>query len=279
LETKTRNPIIAVVLSLVTPGLGQIYNGELRKGLVFYFLLSLFPLLLLLAKLQYTFTGMLVLLFALITPYFANAGEACFTARKKNAIILKPYNKWYFYILFVLLSFALQTIAEGLAKFDFKESMGTKSYKIPSGAMIPTILIGDRIIVDLKYYTNHDPQKGDIVVFRYPEDPTRDFIKRIVATENDIIESKDKAIYINGTAVAEAFTLQVDSTIRPKDNDQRDNFGPLTVPKDKLFVMGDNRDQSYDSRYWGYVDKNQIRGKALYFYWSKQTNKIGKEII
>jgi signal peptidase I len=139
-------------------------------------------------------------------------------------------------------------------------------------------LIGDRIIVDLKYYTEHDPQKGEIIVFKYSENPSKDFIKRIVATENDIIESKNKVIYINGTTLNEAYIQHVDNTIRPKGDDPRDNFGPFTVPKDKIFVMGDNRDQSYDSRYWGYVDRNHIRGKALYFYWSKQTNKIGKEI-
>ena len=101
---------------------------------------------------------------------------------------------------------------------------------------------------------------------------------RIVATENDILESKDKTIYINGTAINEAYVQHVDKEIKPQSNDQRDNFGPLTIPKDKVFVMGDNRDQSYDSRYWGYVDNNQIRGKALYIYWSKQLHRIGKEI-
>lgn len=275
METKTRKPLIAALLSLVAPGLGQMYNGQIKKGLAFYLVLSSIMPLLLVAKLQYSFIGMIVLLLALITFYIANSVEACFTARKKKEIILKSYNEWYFYILFVVIAFAINTGIEK-ATGDFKTLLGTKAYKIPSGAMIPTILIGDRIIVDLKYYTTCNPQKGDIIVFKYPEDQSREFIKRVIATENDIIESKDKTIYINGVTIAEPYAQHVDKDIRA--NDKRDNFGPLTVPKGNVFVMGDNRDQSYDSRFWGYVDKNLIRGKALYFYWSKQTTRIGKEI-
>jgi signal peptidase I len=275
METKTRKPLIAALLSLVTPGLGQMYNGEIKKGIIFYFVLSFVMPLLLFAKLQYSLIGLIILLLTIITVYLSNSVEACFTARKKKEINLKIYNKWYFYILFVAIAFTINTGIEK-ATGDFRTILGTKAYKIPSGAMLPTILIGDRIIVDLKYYTTHNPQRGDIIVFKYPEDESRDFIKRVIATGNDVIESKDRIIYISGVPIAEPYVEHVDNNIRA--NDKRDNFGPLTVPKDKIFVMGDNRDQSYDSRFWGYVDKTQIRGKALYFYWSEQTNKIGKEI-
>jgi len=159
-----------------------------------------------------------------------------------------------------------------------KTMMGVEKYKIPSGNMIPTLVVGDHIIADLKYYESDKPQRGDIIVFKYPEDLRRDFLKRVIAIEGDVIESKNKEVYVNGKPVNEPYVQHTDSSIHPGGTDPRDNFGPYIVPKEKYFVLGDNRDQSYDSRYWGFVDKNQIRGKALYIYWSKETNRIGKEI-
>jgi signal peptidase I len=86
--------------------------------------------------------------------------------------------------------------------------------------------------------------------------------------EGDVIESKNKVIYVNGKAVDEPYTQHTDTTLRPGGIEPRDNFGPHIVPKEKYFMMGDNRDQSYDSRYWGYVDMKDIRGEALIMYWS-----------
>lgn len=160
-----------------------------------------------------------------------------------------------------------------------------QAFKIPSGSMIPTLLIGDHILVNKFIYgtkipfTNRrvlvfkKPERGDIIVFKYPENPKKDFIKRVIATEGDVIESRDKTVYMNGKAVTEPYAHHLDSNIRPGGNDPRDNFGPLIVPKDKVFVMGDNRDQSYDSRYWGFVDLKDIRGKALIIYWSWDPRK------
>lgn len=160
-----------------------------------------------------------------------------------------------------------------------------QAFKIPSGSMIPTLLIGDHLLVnkfiygttipftDSRVLVFKKPERGDIIVFKYPENPEKDFIKRCVAIENDIIESRDKTLYVNGKAVTEPYAHHFDSNIRPKGNDPRDNFGPLTVPKGKVFTMGDNRDQSYDSRYWGFVDLKDIRGKALIIYWSWDPHK------
>lgn len=160
-----------------------------------------------------------------------------------------------------------------------------QAFKIPSGSMIPTLLIGDHILVNKFIYgtkipfTNRrflvfkKPERGDIIVFKYPGNPKKDFIKRAVAIENDIIESRDKIVYVNRKAIIEPYAHHLDSDVRSRGNDPRDNFGPLIVPKDKVFVMGDNRDQSYDSRYWGFVDLNDIKGKALIIYWSWDTTK------
>lgn len=159
-----------------------------------------------------------------------------------------------------------------------------QAFKIPSGSMIPTLLIGDHILVnkfiygieipftDKKILMFRKPRRGDIIVFKYPENPKKDFIKRVVAIEDDVIEERDKAIYLNGQRVIEPYAYHYDKYVRPNRFDPRDNFGPLVVPKGKVFVMGDNRDQSYDSRYWGFVDLKDIRGKALIIYWSWDPN-------
>lgn len=129
------------------------------------------------------------------------------------------------------------------------------------------------------------PQRGDIIVFKYPEDPTRDFIKRVIGIEGDVIESKDKTLLVNNHKLIESYAQHVDSVIKPSNMDRRDNFGPVTVPKDSVFVMGDNRDQSYDSRFWGFVDLSMVKGKAIVIYWSWDSdntwvrfNRIGRLI-
>ena len=137
-----------------------------------------------------------------------------------------------------------------------------QAFKIPSGSMIPTLLVGDHILVNKFLYGTKipfsgkrafmfkKPERGDIIVFKYPENPDKDFIKRVVAIEGDVIESKNKKVHVNGNKVSEPYAQHTDSSMRPMGIEPRDNFGPVIVPKNKYFVMGDNRDQSYDSRYW-----------------------------
>jgi signal peptidase I len=160
-----------------------------------------------------------------------------------------------------------------------------QAFKIPSGSMIPTLLVGDHILVN-KFllgtpvdipFTNitlfkmpglRKPRRGDIIVFKYPEDPKRDFIKRVVGVGGDVVMSKDKAVYVNGRKLVEPYAQHVDEDIKPGQFDRRDNFGPVVVPQGSVFVMGDNRDQSYDSRFWGFVDGSEIKGNAVIIYWS-----------
>jgi signal peptidase I len=165
-----------------------------------------------------------------------------------------------------------------------------QAFKIPSGSMIPTLLVGDHILVN-KFllgtpvdipFTNitlfrmpglRKVQRGDIVVFKYPEDPKRDFIKRVIGVGGDVVVSKDKVVYVNGRRLIEPYTQHVDEEMKPGQFDKRDNFGPVVVPKGEVFVMGDNRDQSYDSRFWGFVDHSEIKGKAVIIYWSWDGDK------
>jgi signal peptidase I len=155
-----------------------------------------------------------------------------------------------------------------------------QAFKIPTGSMQNTLLVGDHILVnkfvygtripfsDKRILTFKKPERGDIIVFKYPKDPERDFIKRIMAVEGDVIESKDRVIFINGKIVNSPFAIYNDERIISGNGNPRDNFGPLEVPEGKYFVMGDNRDHSLDSRYWGFVDLKAIKGKALIIYWS-----------
>ena len=155
-----------------------------------------------------------------------------------------------------------------------------QAFKIPSGSMEDTLLVGDHILVnkfmygeripytDLRFFDFKRPQRGDVVVFIYPEDESKDFIKRVVAVEGDTIEVKEKKVYVNDTLQNEPFAVHKDNAVIPAHVTKRDYFGPQRVPEDMLFVMGDNRDRSADSRFWGFVPLSKVKGKAFLIYWS-----------
>ena len=151
-----------------------------------------------------------------------------------------------------------------------------QAFKIPSGSMKETLLIGDHLLVNKFLYGVRfpfvdyvipvsDPEHSDIIVFEYPEEPDKDFIKRIIGIPGDTIEIRNKEVYRNGEKLSEPYARHTDSRIV---EGPRDNLIPFVVPADSYFVMGDNRDESYDSRWWRYVRRDQIRGKAWRIYWS-----------
>ncbi|NOY53291.1 MAG: signal peptidase I [Deltaproteobacteria bacterium] len=161
----------------------------------------------------------------------------------------------------------------------FIRTFVVQAFKIPSGSMLETLQIGDHILVNKFIYGTHipftdisvlpvrKPQRGDIVVFKYPRDESRDFIKRLIGVPGDTIEVRNKIVYINGKPLPDPYVAHRhrNSRIIPGN---RDNFGPVTVPPHSYFMMGDNRDGSYDSRFWGFVKQDEILGKALIIYWS-----------
>ena len=163
-----------------------------------------------------------------------------------------------------------------------------QAYKIPSGSMEPTLLVGDHLLVnrmsyvikmpftDTLLFATGKPARGDIIVFRYPEDPSKDYIKRVIATEGEKVEIRNKVIYVNGNKMQDPW-----GRFRPDPGSRsfipfvdKDNMNPAVVPKDSYFVMGDNRDNSLDSRYWGYVNKKHLVGKALIIYFSWDSNAM-----
>ncbi len=154
-----------------------------------------------------------------------------------------------------------------------------QAFKIPSGSMLPTLQIGDHLLVNKFLYgiripivgtrllSFREPARDDVIVFIYPQDRTKDFIKRIKAVGGDTIEVKNKVVYINGEAVEDP-NGSYDKTPERMARAPRDNYGPFTVPEGEVFVMGDNRDHSHDSRFWGTVPITDILGKAFILYWS-----------
>jgi len=172
-----------------------------------------------------------------------------------------------------------------------------QAFKIPSGSMKPTLIIGDHLLVNKFIYgiriplidrfliQFNKPERGDILVFKWPKDESKDFIKRVIGIEGDIIEIKNDILYVNGKKVVAEYTSKYnDNDISEADRYEEflgenkhyildqyvkyEDFGPITVPEYSVFVMGDNRDNSQDSRYWGFVTLNKIKGKALIIYWS-----------
>ena len=153
-----------------------------------------------------------------------------------------------------------------------------QAFKIPSGSMLPTLEVGDHLLVNKfiygvripylgkRLFEFHEPQRNDVIVFIYPEDRTKDFIKRVKGLPGDTLEIRNKVVYINGKRDEDPYAYF--SPNSGSNRSPRDNFGPIVIPPGQVFVMGDNRDHSHDSRFWGTVPIPEILGKAFLLYWS-----------
>jgi signal peptidase I len=168
-----------------------------------------------------------------------------------------------------------------------------QAFKIPSGSMEPTLEIGDHILVNkfiygikipfthLSFGAWEQPKRGDVVVFIYPLEPEKDFIKRVIGVPGDTVKIVNKKLYVNGAEAQDSHAVYKEDTLLPGDTQKRDNFGPITVPPGKIFVLGDNRDRSLDSRFWGFVPQEDVKGKAFIIYWSwdrQETNVRWKRL-
>jgi len=159
----------------------------------------------------------------------------------------------------------VETILWALVLALILRTFVVQAFWIPSGSMVPTLLPGDRVLVAKFWYWFQEPKRGQIMVFKYPVDPQRDFVKRIVGLPGDVIEVRDGMVIVNGTSLSEPYVRNRDmftlteSPVFPKI--------PFTVPKDSFFVMGDNRPNSQDSRFWGFVPMQNVRGPAFVRYW------------
>jgi signal peptidase I len=248
-----KKPWLAVFLTLFLPGLGQFYNKSIVKGIVFLiFIVAVW----IAEEVHY------LLSFLAFPLYLIAMKDAFETAGRINGFQAKLVGQGGTVAkVFVVVMILIDAIPfAGLIKADY-----VQAYKLPSGSMIPTLLVGDHILVDKSIAAKDSLVRGDMIVFHYPKDPSRVFIKRVIAVGGDVIEGRNKVVYVNGVLLKENYVQHNDAQ---NTMETRDNFGPFTVPINSYFVMGDNRDQSLDSRFWGSIPKDYIRGKAFRIYWS-----------
>jgi signal peptidase I len=180
-----------------------------------------------------------------------------------------------------------ETIVIAVTLALFVRTWVVQAFKIPTGSMENNLLIGDHLLVN-KFVFGPAPtalerailpvdeiERGDIVVFKYPDQPDRDFIKRVIGLPGETLELRNKKVYINGNPLDEPYVHFLEASQGASEVtsfDVRERYGPVTVPPDQYFVMGDNRDNSQDSRYWGYLPRHYVKGKALMIYWSYEAN-------
>jgi signal peptidase I len=169
----------------------------------------------------------------------------------------------------------------------FVRTWAVQAFKIPTGSMENNLLIGDHLLVnkfvfgptatglERTLFPIRDVRRGDIVVFKYPDEPERDFIKRVIGLPGETLELRNKKVYVDGRPLDEPYVhfLEAAGEGEVTSFDVRERYGPVRVPDGQYFVMGDNRDNSQDSRYWGFLPRGHIKGKALMIYWSYESGR------
>ena len=169
----------------------------------------------------------------------------------------------------------------------FVRTWVVQAFKIPTGSMENNLLIGDHLLVNKFVFSpsmasaeraimpEREIKRGDVVVFKYPDEPERDFIKRVIGLPGETVELRNKKVFVDGRELDEPyvhFLEPASSSQEVTSFDVRERYGPVHVPVDQFFVMGDNRDNSQDSRYWGFLPRSYIKGKALMIYWSYESS-------
>jgi signal peptidase I len=284
MNEKHRIPAVAVLCSLMLdPGLGFVYNGNLKKGLLVSIgFLAIFFAIFTLGLLQSVVGAILVIMLMIFPGYrFVASVLAWRDASKAGTIPLRRYNSVIVYLLYPSVSILLVLGVVSISS--------THSFKVLSGAMEPTIAAGDYIVVDMKHYQKEDIRPGDVIVFRFPRDPRALWVKRCVALGGQVVQIRDAILYVDGQRFMPSLVCkrssnnirsvsEQDSTITPSWAGNIDQYGPVVVPEGAVFTLGDWRDNSNDSRFFGSVRKDDVVGKALYVYWSENLSRLGLTI-
>lgn len=270
---KPKEPLLAVLLALVFPGLGQIYSGRVKRGFVFIgvyigiFLLALSALFYAISPQTHITKDLFILVacFALSAYVFGIFvvidAYQCVKAFNQNKNLKREitFLGKVLLILGIVVVVFVRPIDTSIGAY-IKNNV-IQSYQLPkeAGAMMPTMQGGDRLLINKAVYRNSKPQRGDVVVFRYPLEPDRDFVMRLIAFGGETVEIKEGNVYINAQPVT-------DSEIKNKFYYNRGKYGQagnvVKVPEGHYFVLGDNSASSHDSRFWGFVPEQNIVGKA-----------------
>lgn len=279
---KPKEPLLAVLLALVFPGLGQMYSGRTKRGLVLMGIYSGIGVLVLsiifyAIKPQTHLTMTLVILFATLAIsgfafgiFLIMDAYRCAKAFNQNKNLERKitFGKRTVLILGIVIVLFVPSFDTFIKAYIKKNIVQT--YRLPSGSMSPTLQSGDRVLADKAIYRGSKPQRGDLVVFRYPLEPDRDFVMRLIALGGERIEIKEGNVYVDGQFVT-------DSKIKNRFYYNRGDYGqsgnPVKVPEGHYFVLGDNSASSHDSRFWGFVPQENIIGKVYKIYWP--INRLG----
>lgn len=274
-RSRTRSPVWALFLSLLVPGLGHLYASRIGPAIVFFGLHLAFVFAAGFGALGRTFPSLVVLVIAGFVLFFTAAVSAVF-AVSRSAM---PRRRWF---ETVLGSLAVLLVVTASVTLLFGSMRSLKSFAIPSGAMEPTVLVGERIMVDLDHFANHDLARGDVVIFTSPQDPTTTLMKRAVAIGGDVVSIESKQLLINGDPVEEPWAVFRDPRVAqsgsPPALARRDHMASVRIPDGHFFALGDNRDQSYDSRFYGVIPIDALEGAVIYVYWSPVRARIGTRI-
>lgn len=285
---KERKWWLAGFFSYMAPGLGQVYCGHPLRGLLFYALYSAWGSIIFILGMQtmknsfppIMLIGLFISLGIGFIALLAIIIDAISIARRSPTDLpLQRHQKWFVYLIAIVVS---QTIDYGVT-LSIRDLI-VRPYKIPSVSMAPTLQPGDYILNNKLYYRSANPDRGDVVVFKYPLDESVSYIKRIIGMPGDTLEIRNKKVLINGKILNESYIVHIDSVIYAVEPG-RDNTAPVIIPPDHYYVLGDNRDNSLDSRFWGFITRGQIKGKPslIYWAWKKQFpfirwDRIGQNI-
>ncbi len=280
---KKRKPWLAFLFSLVCPGLGQLYNGNLRIPAIAFVL----SVMLALVMNIYLFGTLKMLAIAIGIGFVIDivfAIHAYVEAKRLGEVQLRPFQRWWAYLLFIVVLYGLP---DG---YGFLMPTRFQSYEIPSESMVPTLLVGDRLVADGWAFWRKEPKAGEIVVFDYPRDPSIKYVKRLVGMPGDVVEMRDGVLYVNAQKIEQTnpvpdgdyFTVYQEEfpgnphALRRSKLGGAANFAPVTVPADSYFMVGDNRDRSSDSRVWGFVKRKELLARMAFVYFSRDpvTGKI-----
>ncbi|HEV7670659.1 MAG TPA: signal peptidase I [Thermoanaerobaculia bacterium] len=265
----------AVLLSLFQPGFGQIYAGRTVRGALAFVVYLASVLIFFCGVIGRSFVGLVVAMSLIAVFYIGTAVDAGLGSR--SAVSSNPiWQRWYAVLALALLfQFGLRYALPAVQRL--------KTYYIPSGSMEPTLQIGDHLVAALDTYRSAPPSRNDIAIFALPDNPKIDLVERIVALPGETVELRNKVLFVNGHAVQEPWTVHKDPNVGAANDpistlSERDQMRPVLVPPGRFFAMGDNRDSSYDSRFYGPVPLENLKGKALYLYWSKKAGRMGKQL-